>query len=90
MALYRLGDCQRILYTIVYLLQEGTMTKTAKLFWSGRSQAVRLPKEFQIDGDEVRIRKQGTALILEPVASDRGVQVMRYLLDMNAFASPLG
>ena len=66
------------------------MTKTAKLFWSGRSQAVRLPKEFQIDGDEVRIRKQGTALILEPVASDRGVQVMRYLLDMNAFASPLG
>lgn len=46
------------------------MTTTAKLFWSGRSQAVRLPKEFQIDGDEVRIRKQGVALILEPVASD--------------------
>ena len=48
------------------------MTKTAKLFWSGRSQAVRLPKEFRIDGDEVRIRKQGAALILEPIASDRG------------------
>ncbi len=46
------------------------MTKTAKLFWSGRSQAVRLPKEFRMNGDEVRIRKQGVALILEPVVSD--------------------
>lgn len=46
------------------------MTKTAKPFWSGRSQAVRLPKEFRMNGDEVRIRKQGAALILEPIASD--------------------
>ena len=46
------------------------MTTTAKLFWSGRSQAVRLPKEFRMNGDEVRIRRQGAALMLEPVASD--------------------
>ena len=46
------------------------MAKTAKLFWSGRSQAVRLPKEFRMEGDEVRIRRQGAALVLEPVASD--------------------
>ena len=46
------------------------MTRTAKLFWSGRSQAVRLPKEFRMEGAEVRIRRQGTAVILEPVASD--------------------
>ena len=39
----------------------------AKIFWSGRSQAVRLPKAFRIDGDEVRIRRRGNALILEPV-----------------------
>lgn len=43
---------------------------TAKLFWSGRSQAVRLPKDFRIDADEVRIRREGTALILEPIATD--------------------
>lgn len=43
---------------------------TAKLFWSGRSQAVRLPKDFRIDADEVRIRRHGTALILEPIATD--------------------
>ena len=46
------------------------MTQTAKLFWSGRSQAVRLPKEFRLAGDEVRIRKEGTAVILEPIATD--------------------
>jgi antitoxin VapB len=37
--------------------------ETAKLFWSGRSQAVRLPKEFRIDGSEVRIRRHGAAII---------------------------
>ena len=46
------------------------MAATAKLFWSGRSQAVRLPKEFRMEGAEVRIRRQGAAVILEPVASD--------------------
>ena len=40
--------------------------KTAKLFWSGRSQAVRLPKEFRFDGAEVRIRREGDRVILEP------------------------
>ena len=43
---------------------------TAKLFWSGRSQAVRLPKDFRIEGSEVRIRRRGTAVILEPIAHD--------------------
>ena len=44
--------------------------ETAKVFWSGRSQAVRLPKEFRFEGDEVRIRRHGCAVILEPVAHD--------------------
>ena len=44
--------------------------ETAKVFWSGRSQAVRLPKQFRFDTPEVHIRRHGTALILEPVAQD--------------------
>ena len=44
--------------------------ETAKVFWSGRSQAVRLPKAFRFDTDEVRIRRHGRAVILEPVAHD--------------------
>ena len=43
---------------------------TAKIFWSGRSQAVRLPKEFRFDAEKVRIRKHGNAVILEPVTED--------------------
>lgn len=44
--------------------------ETAKVFWSGRSQAVRLPKEYRFEGSEVRIRRHGTAIILEPIATD--------------------
>jgi antitoxin VapB len=40
--------------------------KRAKVFWSGRSQAVRLPKEFRFRTDTVIIRQEGDALILEP------------------------
>ena len=45
-----------------------TLMETAKIFWSGRSQAVRLPKSFRFETDEVRIRRHGSAVILEPVA----------------------
>ena len=45
-------------------------TKTAKLFRNGRSQAVRLPREFRFDGDEVRIRQVGDTVLLEPLISD--------------------
>jgi antitoxin VapB len=42
----------------------------ARVFWSGRSQAVRLPKEYRFDVDEVRIRRRGAAVILEPIPVD--------------------
>ena len=41
-------------------------TFTAKLFMNGRSQAVRLPKNFRFNSDEVLIRKEGDAIILSP------------------------
>ena len=41
------------------------MTK-AKIFWNGNSQAVRLPKEFRMAGNEVYIKKQGEAIVLLP------------------------
>jgi antitoxin VapB len=42
----------------------------AKLFTHGGSQAVRLPKAFRFDGAEVRIRRDGDRVILEPVGYD--------------------
>ena len=44
--------------------------ETAKIFWSGRSQAVRLPKGFRFKTETVRIRRHGASVILEPVATD--------------------
>lgn len=38
----------------------------AKIFMNGRSQAVRLPKEFRFDCDEVYITKQGDKIIISP------------------------
>lgn len=40
--------------------------RTAKIFRSGNSQAVRIPKEFQMEGDEVEIQKRGASLVLRP------------------------
>lgn len=45
----------------------------AKIFWSGHSQAVRLPKEMRFDEEvrEVSIRRDGDRLILQPVEAER-------------------
>lgn len=43
----------------------------AKIFKHGRSQAVRLPKEFRLPGKEVRVRRLGNGVLLEPVERDR-------------------
>lgn len=40
--------------------------KTAKLFRTGGSQAVRLPKEFRLEGSEVYILREGERIILLP------------------------
>lgn len=43
---------------------------TAKVFMSGGSQAIRLPKAFRVEARELRVRRQGDALILEPLNED--------------------
>lgn len=43
------------------------MAQTAKIFRSGNSQAVRLPKEFRFDVDEVEITREGDAVVLRPL-----------------------
>lgn len=47
-----------------------TETGVAKVFMHGRSQAVRLPKAFRFDTDQVRVRRVGYGVLLEPMISD--------------------
>jgi antitoxin VapB len=42
------------------------MPRYARVFQSGNSQAVRLPKEFRLDVDEVEVSREGEAIILRP------------------------
>lgn len=49
------------------LLMEEYMEAIAKIFENGRSQAVRLPKQFRFKGKEVRITQIGEKVILEPL-----------------------
>jgi antitoxin VapB len=54
---------------LVYTL-DMTKSKVAKLFRNGRSQAVRLPKEFRFEGDRVRVRRLKEGVLLEPMVDD--------------------
>ena len=56
--------------------------RQASLFRNGRNQAVRIPREFEINGTEVLIRKEGDCLILTPIGKNR-------LLDLLASWEPL-
>jgi antitoxin VapB len=49
----------------------------AKIFKHGRSQAVRLPKEFRLPGKEVRVRRIGSAVLLEPLERARDRETMK-------------
>ena len=55
---------------------------TAKIFMHGRSQAVRLPKEFRLPGTEVRVRWVGKGVLLEPIEVD----VKKWRDDLRAHA----
>jgi len=45
-------------------------TAIAKLFRNGRSQAVRLPREFRFEGTQVRVRRLAEGVLLEPLIAD--------------------
>jgi len=51
----------------------------ARLFRNGRNQAIRIPREFELEGDEAIIRKEGTRLIIEPVNKGRLLSLLATL-----------
>ena len=57
-----------MVYIDIYQLIWGeTMETRAKIFKNGRSQAIRLPREFRFEGDEVKISREGKKVVLEPL-----------------------
>jgi antitoxin VapB len=51
---------------ILLIYTEACVAKSTKVFWSGNSQAVRIPREFLIGSDEVEISRDGDTILLRP------------------------
>ncbi len=56
--------------------------RRVRLFRNGRNQALRIPREFELDADEAILRKEGDCLVIEPVRKGR-------LLALLASLAPL-
>jgi antitoxin VapB len=44
--------------------------ETAKVFWTDDPHVIQLPKEFQLDAEQVQIRRQGNTIVIEPLTQD--------------------
>ena len=58
------------------------MSRLAKLFVNGSSQAVRLPREFRFEGTQVRVTRHGRGVLLEPFVSD----VSEWFAELDRYA----
>ena len=63
--------------------QHQSSSREAKLFRNNKSQAVRIPADFELPGDRVMIHRDGDRLVIEPVRR-------KSLLDVLAGLKPLG
>ena len=66
------------------------MGNTAKVFMTGRSQAVRLPKEFRFESDEVRIRKEAMQSFSSPFRGTGRGWMASYARLTRTFSRPSG
>lgn len=55
-----------------------------RLFRNGRNQAVRIPREFELEGDEAIMRREGDSLIIEPVTGDGLLALLSRLEPIDA------
>ncbi len=60
-----------------------TTDRHVRLFRNGRNQALRIPREFEMDGDEALIRKEGDRLIVEPIRKGRLLALLSTLKPLD-------
>ncbi|HEX7921367.1 MAG TPA: antitoxin [Bradyrhizobium sp.] len=64
-------------------LSEHSLAREAKLFRNNRSQAVRIPADFELPGDRVMIHREGDRLVIQPIRR-------KNILEVLASLQPLG
>jgi antitoxin VapB len=60
-----------------------------KLFKNGRNQALRIPREFELPGEDAIIRKEGQRLIIEPVPPKSLLAVLASLPTLEEVFPPI-
>jgi antitoxin VapB len=65
------------------------MERHVRLFKNGRNQAVRIPREFELPGDEAIMRKEGDRLVLEAAPPRRLLQVLARLSPLDEDFPPI-
>lgn len=71
-------------YTLIAGVIEMTeVERRVRLFRNGRNQALRIPREFELEGDEAILRKDGDRLIVEPVRKGRLLRLLASLAPLD-------
>jgi antitoxin VapB len=66
-----------------------TATRHVRLFRNGRNQAVRIPREFELPGDDALMRKEGDSLIIEPAEPRSLLAILARLAPLDDDFSPI-
>jgi len=61
-----------------------------RLFRNGRNQALRIPRDFELEGDEAILRKEGDRLIVEPIRKGRLLALLATLPDLDESFPDIG
>lgn len=77
-------------YALAYVTEATLVTERhVKLFKNGRNQAVRIPREFELPGDEAIMRKEGDRLIIEPAPPKSLLAVLATLEPLDEEFPPI-
>lgn len=64
-------------------MQTANTERKVSLFRNGRNQAIRIPKEYELEGSEAVIRREGNRLIIEPISKPTLLEVLASLEPLN-------
>lgn len=64
-------------------MQSKSTERKVSLFRNGRNQAIRIPKEYELEGSEAIIRREGNRLIIEPISKLTLLEVLASLQPLN-------
>ncbi len=64
-------------------------TRHVKLFKNGRNQAIRIPREFELPGEDAMMRKEGDRLIIEPMPAQSLLALLATLTPLDEAFPPI-